>query len=103
MTEGKSLNGQESLTLKCVTIDCSIKADPTASQNLVCPKCGTFAERSRQITRLRVPAQNVPDLGVFTIQQNGESGPIFVTEAALARIVATGISGLGAYPAGRIL
>ncbi len=49
MTEGKKLNGEESLKLKCVTIDCSVKADPIESKISLCPTCGKFAERRRQL------------------------------------------------------
>ena len=103
MTEGASLNGQESIALKSVTVGCSVEADAAASKNAVCPTYGTFSERRRQITRLRVPAANVPDFGIFTIRQNGGSGPMFVTETAHVELTASGITGIGYYPAGRVV
>jgi hypothetical protein len=102
MTEGEMLFGDQS-SLVCVTIDASIYADAAECKNAVCEKCGRFTERRRQITRLRIPASVIPKFGVFTIKQNGDTGPMFATEDARAELTNSGITGIGYYSAGRVI
>lgn len=102
MTEGETLFGDQS-SLACVTLDASVCADATECKNTVCETCGRFTERRRQITRLRIPASIIPEFGIFTIKQNGNTGPMFVTEDARDELTNTGIAGIGYYPAGRVI
>ena len=103
MTEGNPLAGQQELTLHHVTINASADADPVESKNRVCETCGRFVERRRAITRLRIDRAKVPDFGIFQVRQNGVPGPIFATESGREMLAATGITGIGYYPAGRLI
>ena len=102
MTEGKLLFDQQS-SLTCVTIDSIVEADPVECKNTSCASCGHFIERRRQITRLRISKSIIPDSGVFMIRQNGEFGPMFVTETAREILTQTGLVGIGYYPAGCVI
>jgi len=102
MTEGPILFEEQS-SLACVTIDSYVNADAVACKNEVCSACGRFKEHRRQITRLRIASSVIPDFGVFKVRQNGETGPMFVTEAARETLNQTGITGIGYYPAGRVI
>ncbi len=103
MAEGEPLEGQQALSLHLVRIDVSVDADPVESKNRICALCGTFIERRRPITRLRIHNCDVPEHGVFTVRQNGDSGPLFASENGREMLVSSGIRGIGFYPAGRVI
>ena len=77
-------------------------ADVRQSDNEVCHKCGNFTEQLRQLTRLRLPRSDATSKGLFTVRQN-RGGPIFLTEDMRALLSESGLTGIGFYPAGRIV
>lgn len=102
LKEGPELRWPAPTPLYWADLDSEVEADPVASKNQVCDGCGQFSEQVG-ITRLRVPAANIPECGIFSVAQNGAHGPMSVTEETKARLESTPLNGLGFYPAGRLM
>ena len=102
LKEGPELRWPASTSFDWADLNSEVESDPVASKNQVCDDCGQFTERVG-ITRLRIPAVNIPDSGIFTVAQNGAHSPMFVTEETKARLESTTLKGIGFYPAGRLM
>lgn len=78
-----------------------ITAGVKGTPNNACSECGCFMDHPRQLTRLLVNQNDIPESGVFSVAQNG-SPQIFATEAARDSLIAAGVQA-GFYSAGRVV
>ena len=77
-----------------------VVAGVSGSGNETCSECGLFKGHPRQLTRLVVDRNDVPDSGIFFVSQNREP-QIFVTEQARQKLSSFCFEA-GFYSAGRI-
>lgn len=78
-----------------------VTAGVSGTPNNVCSECSCFMDHPRQLTRLRVKQNDIPESGVFSVAQN-RLPQIFATEAARDSLIAAGLQA-GSYSAGRVV